>query len=126
MRLVDTLDAFDGSGGSASARLPADSLLASADGSIDEAAFAELIAQGYAAVKGYDDRVKGRPPRKGYLVGIRRLRVLKAARAGETLRIDVSVAGSFTEFAVVDGTVSRDGELLAEGSLKLWIDGGAS
>ena len=123
MRMVDVLESFDGSGGTVTARLPADSLLASGDGSIDEAAFAELIAQGYAAVKGYDDRVNGRAPGRGYLVGIRRLRIHGRARAGEALRIDVATVGSFTEFAVVEGTVSRNGELLAEGALKLWIEG---
>ena len=58
---------------------------------------------------------------KGFLVGIRKLRVSGNAFADERLLTTVKTVGTFEGFAVVEGTVTRDGETLASGTLKLWI-----
>jgi predicted hotdog family 3-hydroxylacyl-ACP dehydratase len=125
MRLVDRLLAFSGGSGTTESRIPADSVMAGADGAIDPAALVELIAQSYATVKGYADLAGGVPVSEGFLVGIRKLGITGKAYANERLLTTVETVGTFEGFSVVEGTVARDGEKLAAGTLKLWIAGRA-
>lgn len=125
MRLVDTLLSYDDGSGEAEACFRERSLLAGNDGDIDEAALIELIAQSYAAVKGYDDLMRGKPPGKGFLVGMRKLGITGTARAGDRLRVSIKTVGVFANFAVVEGAVLRGEETLASGTLKLWLAGEA-
>lgn len=121
MRLVDRLLSFEDGGGQTEARMPANSVMADGNGSLDPVALVELIAQSYATVKGYDDLVNGRPVMDGFLVGIRKLRITGKAFANDRLLTAVKPVGTFEGFAVVEGTVTRDGEKIASGSMKLWI-----
>jgi 3-hydroxymyristoyl/3-hydroxydecanoyl-(acyl carrier protein) dehydratase len=83
-----------------------------------------MIAQTYAAVKGYEDRLSGEPVKMGFLVGIRRIQFLKTVFVGDLLRISVDTAGAISGFAVVKGQVTRNQEVIAEGEIKLWIQSG--
>jgi predicted hotdog family 3-hydroxylacyl-ACP dehydratase len=121
MRLVDTLISFDNSAGVIEANVSADCILVNSDGSLDEAALVELLAQGYAVIKGYADRLQGEQISEGYLVGVRKLLVSGLARAGEQLRIDIRTIGSFEGFAVAEGEITRGSETIANGTFKLWI-----
>jgi predicted hotdog family 3-hydroxylacyl-ACP dehydratase len=121
MRLVDRLISFADGDGTTEATLPGKSVVAGEDGAIDPVALVELIAQSYAAVKGYDDLVRGKPVSEGFLVGIRKLRVTGKAFADDRLLTTVKTVGTFEGFAVVEGTVTRGDEPLASGTLKLWI-----
>lgn len=125
MRLVDRLLACSGGAGMTETWIPEDSVMAAADGALDPAALVELIAQSYAAVKGYADLAAGMPVSEGFLVGIRKLAVTGKAYANERLLTTLKTIGSFEGFAVVEGTVTRDGEKLAAGTIKLWITGPA-
>jgi 3-hydroxyacyl-[acyl-carrier-protein] dehydratase len=121
MRLVDTLLAWEGTTGEIEATPSPDSLLIGSDGILDEAALVELLAQGYAAIKGYDDLLQGKEISEGYLVGVRKVRLVGRARAGEKLLVRIRTVGSFEGFAVADGEIERAGELIASGTIKLWI-----
>jgi predicted hotdog family 3-hydroxylacyl-ACP dehydratase len=126
MRLVERLLSYDDAAGEVEAILAADSILIDADGTLDAVALVELLAQGYAVVKGYDDRLQGKEVSKGYLVGVRKLRINGQARAGEHLLIRIRTVGSFEGFAVVEGEIENASEIIASGTLKLWIVGGAA
>ncbi|HQT98379.1 MAG TPA: hypothetical protein PK416_10975 [Thermodesulfobacteriota bacterium] len=52
MRLVDTLVSINDGCAVAESVLPRSTMMADGEGKIDEVAFLELIAQGYAAFKG--------------------------------------------------------------------------
>jgi 3-hydroxymyristoyl/3-hydroxydecanoyl-(acyl carrier protein) dehydratase len=80
-----------------------------------------MIAQTYAAVKGYNDRLSGEPVKRGFLVGIRKIQFLKLVFVGDVLRINVDTVGAISGFAVVKGRVTRNREVIAEGEIKLWI-----
>jgi len=123
MRLVDTLLSREEGDGVTETRIPAGALVADARGALDELLFPELIAQSYAAVQGHIDRVAGKPPGQGYLVGIGRMKISGRAGAGDRLVTSVRTVGAFSGFAVVEGTVRRDGEVVASGTVKLWIAG---
>ncbi len=124
MQLVDTLIAYADAGGVVEARPAADCILVDSNGILDEAAFVELLAQGYAVIKGYDDTLQGKEISEGYLVGTRKLCITGIARAGERLLINIRTVGSFEGFAVAEGEIMRDEETIASGSIKLWIVGG--
>jgi 3-hydroxyacyl-[acyl-carrier-protein] dehydratase len=128
MRLVETLISYGAAAGLVEAVPAADGILVDADGVMDEVALVELLAQGYAVIKGYDDLLNGKEISKGFLVGVRKLRIAGRARAGERLLVRIRTVGSFEGFAVAEGEVVRNDEVIASGTIKLWIvaDAGAA
>ncbi|MGZ9149121.1 MAG: 3-hydroxyacyl-ACP dehydratase [Candidatus Deferrimicrobiaceae bacterium] len=121
MRLVDTLVSANDGCAVAESVLPRSAMMADGEGKIDEVAFMELIAQSYAAFKGYLDRMDGKPPGEGFLVGVRHLEITGRAYAGDRLLTSIRTVGTFGGFAVVEGAVTRGDETLASGTLKLWL-----
>jgi 3-hydroxyacyl-[acyl-carrier-protein] dehydratase len=121
MRLVDTLLSFHEGGGVTESVLPRSSVMADPEGKIHEVAFMELIAQSYAAFKGYQDLLEGKPPNEGFLVGVRHLEITGRAYAGERLLTSIRTVTSFGGFAVVEGNVARGDEPVASGVIKLWL-----
>lgn len=88
---------------------------------VEEAALLELVAQSYAALQGYEDHQRGCPTANGYLVGITQFTVHGVAHAGETLRTRVRTVGKYEDFSVGEGWVYRGDELIAEGTIKVWM-----
>lgn len=121
MRLIDVLVEYGDDGGVVEAELDEDCLLVDKGGRLEEVALAELLAQSYAAVKGYGDLLAGREVKEGFLVSIKKVEIFQPVFAAERLRIRVSTVGSFEGFAVAEGEITRDGLPVAAGSLKLWI-----
>ena len=126
MRLVESLLSYGDAVGVVEALPVAGGVLIDTDGALDEVALVELMAQGYAVIKGYDDRLQGKEISKGYLVGVRKLRITGQAHAGERLLVRIRTVGSFEGFAVAEGEIERAGEVLASGTIKLWIVGAGS
>ena len=122
MCLVDNLVEFNDQGGTVEARVLPGQALVDDDGQLETLAVAEMIAQAYAAVKGYDDRLAGRPVRQGFLVGIRKIQFHQTVLAGDHLQIHVNTVGSISGFAVVEGVVTRKSDIVAEGQIKLWVN----
>lgn len=121
MQLIEALEAFDGETGTVSARVDAGHLLLEEDGALAEVALLELLAQTFAAVQGYADSFSGQPARQGFLVGVRKVSFLARPRPGDRLEIKVRATARLEGFAVVEGSVMRGDNLLAEGNIKLWI-----
>jgi predicted hotdog family 3-hydroxylacyl-ACP dehydratase len=121
MRLVDTLVSVNDGCAVTESVLPRFAMMADREGKIDEVAFMELIAQSYAAFKGYMDRMDGKPPDEGFLVGVRNLEVTGRAYAGDRLLTSIRTVAALGGFAVVEGAVTRGDETLAAGTLKLWL-----
>jgi len=120
MRLIDTLEAFDGETATVRVRSFRDNPLLEDDGTLTTVALLELLAQSYAAIQGYLDRAAGNPVRHGYLVGSRRFAFFHAAKPADELRVELHTVGSFNGFALVEGQIRRGNLLLAEGSIKLY------
>lgn len=121
MQLVDTLISCVDASGVVETTLKKNCLLTNQDGELDQVALVELLAQGYAVIKGYDDLAGGGAVSEGFLVGIKKFRIQKTARVGDRLLIKIRTVGSFEGFAVADGEIERDGETIASGTIKLWI-----
>ena len=123
MRLVDTLIWYGENAGLVEACPGADSMMVDADGALEETALVELLAQGYAVIKGYEDLLQGKEISEGYLVGVRKLRVTGRAKAGERLLIRIRTIGSFERFAIAEGEIEYCGQSIASGTVKLWVAG---
>lgn len=121
MALIDRLLASDGTAARAEATVAPEHLFAGADGELDPIALIEMFAQAYAAMQGFKDQSLGKPVKEGFLVGIRRIRIDGCARVGDRIEVEVRTIGAIDGFAVAEGTVRRGAEVLAAGSLKLWI-----
>lgn len=121
MRLVDELVAWSEEGGEVTARVVAGSPFAAADGRLEAVALVELLAQAYATLHGYEDRCQGRPPKMGFLVGSRSVRIEKEVRVADELRVTIRTVAELEGFALAEGEVRRGEELIAAGALKLWI-----
>jgi len=122
MCLVDNLVEFKDQAGTVEARVHPGKILVDDDGRLEPLAVAEMIAQAYAAVRGFGDRLAGRPLRQGFWVGIRKIQFHLPAFAGDHLRIHVNTIGGIAGFAVVEGVVTRNSDIIAEGQIKLWVN----
>ena len=121
MRLIDRLLEIDGTNGVVEALVAAEGPLMSADGRLEDVALTELLAQAYAAVKGYADLCDDQPVKQGFLVGIKKLVKLLPAQAGDRLLIRVKTLAELDDFAVAEGEIWRGKELLARGEIKVWV-----
>jgi len=121
MRLVDTLLSVHEGCGVTESVLPRTSLMADGEGRLDEVTFMEMIAQSYAAFKGYMDLLEGRHAGEGFLVGVRRLEITGRAYAGDRLLTSIRTVTSFGDFAVVEGSVTRGDDTVASGIIKVWL-----
>lgn len=118
--LIERLVAWEELAATAEACLAPESPFADGEGLLDPVVMIELMAQTYAALRGYDDLLHGRPVGKGLLVGARQVLLSGAARAGERLVVAVRAVGVFEGFALVEGEVRRGAAVLAAGSIKLY------
>lgn len=119
--LITSLVEFNDQAGVVETVLSVDNILLNEDGGLEPLALVELIAQSYAAVKGYDDLLKGRGAKRGFLVDVRDFRFDDRCHEGDRLIIKVWTVGSIGGFAVAGGDVICRGKVIASGKVKLWI-----
>ena len=119
--LVKRLLEFSGQTGIVESVIGPDNIFLKEDGTLPSLTLVELIAQASAAVKGYDDLSQGKEIKKGFLVDIREIRFMGGCFKGDTLHIKVEIIRTISGFSVIHGDVERDGDLLAAGTLKLWV-----
>ena len=120
MLLIDSLIEVDDKGGHATTTLD-DDCIGVASGIVDPLIGVELMAQAFAAVKGWENLIAGEEFPNGFLVGVRKYEPLAPIPAHKQLNIHVTIVGEFENFAVVTGTVSCEGQQLATGKIKLWV-----
>jgi len=121
MRQVERLLAFHDGEGVVEVVVGGENPLLEEDGTLSEVALVEMLAQAFAAVQGYADRLAGKPVGEGFLVGIRKISIESKARRGDRLTVRIRPVATIEGFAVVEGELSREGETLASGNLKLWL-----
>lgn len=124
MLLIDSLLTSDGESGTAETALGKHSIAVDESGTIAPLIHIELIAQTYAAVKGWEIIQTGRDFPIGYLVGVQKFETFTPCNEMEQLTIHVETVGEFEGFAVVQGTVSSEKSLIAQGKIKLWVPEG--
>ncbi len=120
MRLVEEVLSFDGKKGEARVRINKDNILLNDSGELEPVALAEIIAQGFAACKGFDDYQKGLPARKCLLVAMPSFEVFGVAKEGDELDIRVTEEAEIGEFTVISGEVFCRAKCLARVALRVW------
>lgn len=124
MLLIDRLLEGNEQGGVAETVIRPDHLFLQG-GRLHPAALMEILAQSFAAVKGYTDRKQGKKPAEGFLVGVRNLKVYASPQVGDRLSVTINRAGETDEFTWAEGTVQRGTELLAEGTVMVFVPKGS-
>jgi len=122
MRLVSRLLACDEHDvGLVEAVVTADNPLLRDDGSLEEVALGEILAQAFAATQGYVDLKNDVTADMGFLVGIRKVEFFAPAQRGDTLQVIIRLLMQMENFYIVAGEIERDGQPLAAGELKVWV-----
>lgn len=121
MRLIDELVGFDGSRGVVEASVQPGNVLVREDGSVEPMAIIELIAQSFAAVKGYSDLLEGKPLKKGFLVEVKHFVFNGTLLERDKVSVVIERIGETAEFALAEGKVIREGETIASGKVMVWL-----
>ena len=122
MLLLSGLDDFSEKGARGTVELREGNPYLRPDGVLERAAYAELMAQCFAAGAGAFARRAHKPPAAfGYLAALRDIAVHTDARCGETLVVSVNITAALGPVTVLEGAVRRADTLLATGQLKLFI-----
>ena len=121
IRVIDWLIEFDEFRGVVESFISADSIFVRKDGSVEEVAMVEIIAQSFAAFKGYADILKGKPVSKGFLVEVKRLNITGTAFGGERLLTFLKRIVDMDEFSLAEGKVMHNDQLIALGNVMVWV-----
>lgn len=88
---------------------------------VEEVVLLEMMAQAYACLRGYEDRLAGRLPGMGFLVGVRRLACHRRVGISEEVTIDVATTAQVETFFLAKAVVKVAQERVAEAELKIWL-----
>ncbi len=124
MLLVDKLLTYDRLQGSGSilAEAKAETIFCDRAGKfLEEVVVLEMMAQAYACLRGYEDRLTGCQPSFGFLVGVRHLNLWRRVKLNEELIIKVATSIQLEDFFIADAVVMVDTEEVAVAELKLWV-----
>jgi predicted hotdog family 3-hydroxylacyl-ACP dehydratase len=120
MLMISRLVEFKGNSGVVEVDLKSGDLLLNQRKGLDRLAAVEMIAQSYAALRGYDDLLNDRKVTEGYLVGVRKMSFSGDCVAGDLLLINVATISDLGNFSSATGEVVREGRVIAEGVIKVW------
>jgi 3-hydroxyacyl-[acyl-carrier-protein] dehydratase len=112
---------YHGGQGVVEAAMPHEGIFLRDDGTIEPMVIVEIVAQSFAAVKGYENLLEGDSVCKGYLVEIKRFEFYGAIYGGDHLSIVTNRVGEADEFTLAEGKVIRDREVIASGNLMVWV-----
>lgn len=123
MCCIDSLVAFDEQRATAFVRLVPEHVLLDGQGVLDPCAYIELGAQAAGAMHAANQGLAGTPPELAILAGIQKFTVKGAARAHDSLRIDICLLGELEGMSSLSFSVQREEAVLAEGRLKVFMPG---
>ncbi len=128
MLLIDTLLAYDREvgvgtilGGSKSGSVFAVEDAKEVGSVVEEVVLLEMMAQAYACLRGYEDRLAGRPPGMGFLVGVRHFVCHRRVGVSEEVVINVATTVQIESFFLAEATVKVVHETVAQAELKIWL-----
>jgi len=120
MLLVDTLVTVGDRVTTAETTVRSGTPFVDRNGALDNAAYLEMMAQTVAILHGFQNYGRDKPRNCGMLLGSRDLHIRGTAKAGDLLHIEIRHTTTFGAYSVLTGSITRDGELLASGELKVW------
>ena len=121
MQVVDTLMSIGERTANVNVTISNDMLFVRDDGTVDETAYLEIIAQSIAAQAGFKHiGVSSSQEVEGFLLGAKDLEIYGTAHIGDTLTISILKYARFGGFGIFKGQVFRGKDLLAQGEVKVW------
>ena len=122
MLLLSGLESFSSEEARATAAVREDNPFLRPDGKLERVAYAEIMAQCFAAGAGASLLAAGGACTGwGYLAALRDVTVHADAHVGQCLDVFVRVSARLGEIAVVDGEVHAEGQLLATAQFKIFM-----
>jgi len=120
MRVIDSLVSISDRKAKAAVLITKDMLFVRADGLLESAVYLEMIAQAMAAYEGF--KKMGSPGFKieGFLLGAKKLEIIGDAHVGDRLNICIEKKARFGNFAIVEGEIHKNNEVIARGEIKIW------
>lgn len=115
MLLLDTLTNAQAGRIEACITVRAGNIFLRDDGTLENVALLEAMAQCLAAGNGLHT-----PGRIGYLAAVRRCQITGAARLGDELRATASITAQVDDIHVVESRLTRAGETLASAEFKVY------
>ena len=94
------------------------------DGSLEEVAYMEVMAQSAAVMNGFSKFDTGSPPPGGFLVGGQKINIYKKSYTNEKLIIDIYKTAKFGNFGILTATIKRGDAIIAEGEIKIFQNDG--
>ena len=91
------------------------------DNFLEEVVVLEMMAQSYACLRGYEDRLVDLPPSLGFLVGVRRFVSHRRLEVGAEVTIEVATTIQLGDFFIADAKVRSGPEEVAAAELKIWV-----
>jgi len=91
------------------------------DNFLEEVVVLEMMAQSYACLRGYEDRLAGCPPSLGFLVGVRHFTSHRRVKVGTELTIEVATTIQIDDFFIAAAVVKFGSEEVAAAELKIWV-----
>jgi predicted hotdog family 3-hydroxylacyl-ACP dehydratase len=119
--MIDRLLACEGLEGTVESILKPGNPFLNGEGLLYRPAMVELVAQSFAAIKGFADRREGKPAGKGFLVGVKRFAFFHQAKLGQRLLIRIIPTGETEEFGLAQGRIHCGDTLLAEGTVMVFV-----
>ncbi|MBO4622076.1 MAG: beta-hydroxyacyl-ACP dehydratase [Paludibacteraceae bacterium] len=92
------------------------------DGKFSEPGLIEHIAQSAAAFAGFKGYAAGEKPKLGYIGELKRFFFYARPGAGKSLRTTLRVLGEAGGITLLAAETKVDGELVAEGQMKIFLD----
>ena len=124
MRVVTTLLKVGERCGQVESVFSTDSPFIKKDGSIEEMAYMEIMAQSAAAMHGFEKFDTGAKNHGGFLIGGQKINMYTKAFAGEKLITDIYKTTKFGNFGILSATIKRGDEMIAEGEIKIYENDG--
>jgi len=94
------------------------------DGSLEEIAYMEIMAQSAAVMNGFSKFDTGALPPGGFLLGGQKINIYKKTFANEKLITDIYKTAKFGNFGILTATIKREQEIIAEGEIKIFQNDG--
>lgn len=91
------------------------------DGYLQEAGLIENMAQTAAAGTGYLAQQAGLPAPVGFIGAVQNLEIFALPKTGDLLQTEVTVTNQVFDVTFINGSVSCNGLLLAQCSMKIFI-----
>ncbi|WP_424246123.1 putative hotdog family 3-hydroxylacyl-ACP dehydratase [Elusimicrobium posterum] len=120
MLLVDEVLEADAARATTTFLIKEESIFIDADGKFARAALIEVMAQSFAAGNAYNCVRENRAQEKGFLVGLRDIKIYADACVNDLLTCKVEKADFVAQTYIIKGRVFKGESLLAEGELRLF------